>query len=57
MLESEHNMFGESKTHQDWWNELPIEDKKEVTAIPNFDKDIFKDITGIDIDNKGSDEK
>jgi len=52
-----NNMLGNGKTHQNWWNNLPAKDKKEIKSIPNFDKDIFKEITGIDIDGKGSNEK
>ena len=33
-----------------WWRSLPDEQKAVITAIPNFDKEIFKQITGIDID-------
>lgn len=38
------------KEHQMWWNELSSEDKEEIKSIPNFDKEIFKEITGIDVD-------
>jgi hypothetical protein len=34
----------------DWWHELPIDEKMTITSLPNFDKKIFKEITGIDID-------
>lgn len=33
-----------------WWRGLSDCQKAIITAIPNFDKDIFKEITGIDID-------
>lgn len=39
-----------SKHVQQWWNELADEKKAIITAIPNFDKAIFKEITGIDVD-------
>ncbi len=39
-----------SKCAQQWWNELADEQKTIITAIPNFDKAIFKEITGIDVD-------
>lgn len=39
-----------SKRVQQWWNELADEQKSIVKAIPNFDKAIFKEITGIDVD-------
>lgn len=32
---------------QEWWNCLDEEDKEEVMLIPNFDPEIFKEITGI----------
>ena len=34
----------------DWWRSLSDDDKSVILAIPNFDKAIFKKITGIDID-------
>ena len=33
-----------------WWRGLSNRQKAIITAIPNFDKAIFKEITGIDID-------
>lgn len=33
-----------------WWSELSEERKTIITKIPNFDKEIFKEITGIDVD-------
>ena len=39
----------ESK-RQEWWNNLPDEDKDTVMSLPNFDKEIFKKITGIDVE-------
>lgn len=37
-----------------WWSKLTEESKKIIQQIPNFDPDVFLDITGIDIreDNK-----
>ena len=35
---------------QNWWRSISDEDKKAILSIPNFDKAIFKEITGIDID-------
>lgn len=32
-----------------WWNELENEDKEIIKQIPNFDAEIFKEITGIDV--------
>lgn len=33
-----------------WWRSLNDRQKYIITAIPNFDKAIFKEITGIDVD-------
>ena len=33
-----------------WWRGLFDRQKAVITAIPNFDKEIFKQITGIDVD-------
>ena len=33
------------------WNEISDDEKKKIMDIPNFDSDIFKKITGIDINN------
>lgn len=33
---------------QEWWDSLTKESKDIVMSLPNFDKDIFKEITGID---------
>lgn len=39
------------RTHirQDWWDSLPAEHRRIVMDLPNFDKDIFKEITGIHV--------
>lgn len=34
---------------QEWWDSLAKESKDIVMSLPNFDKDIFKEITGIDV--------
>ena len=34
---------------QEWWDSLTKEKKDTVMSLPNFDKDIFKEITGIDV--------
>ena len=34
-----------------WWRGLSTREKGIITAIPNFDKAIFKKITGIDVDD------
>ena len=33
-----------------WWHGLSDRQKEVIKAIPNFDKAIFKEITGIDVD-------
>ena len=35
---------------QTWWNSLSEEGKHIVMSLPNFDKDIFKETTGIDVE-------
>ena len=32
-----------------WWNRLDEEDKDLIQTIPNFDKELFKEITGIEV--------
>ena len=39
-----------------WWCGLSDEEKAVITSIPNFDKEIFKEITGIDIDEEDANE-
>ena len=39
-----------SKSTITWWRGLSDYQKKIITSIPNFDKEIFKEITGIDVD-------
>ena len=39
-----------------WWRELSDKEKDIITSIPNFDKEIFKEITGIDIDEEDANE-
>ena len=38
---------------QKWWDELSADDKQSVLDLPNFDKDIFNEITGVDIEAGG----
>ena len=33
-----------------WWDGLSDRKKTIVMNLPNFDKDIFKEITGIDVE-------
>ena len=37
------------KRRQDWWDHLSENDKNIIKLMPNFDKDIFEEITGINI--------
>lgn len=39
-----------SKSNNAWWRGLSENNKTIIKAIPNFDKAIFKEITGIDVD-------
>ena len=39
-----------SKLRSDWWNSLEEKEKAVIKSIPNFDKEIFKEITGIDVE-------
>ena len=34
---------------QAWWDNLDDEDQEEIKSLPNFDKEIFKEITGIEV--------
>lgn len=34
-----------------WWNDLSDNEKNIIKAIPNFNKAIFEEITGIDVDD------
>ena len=42
----------ESECGQIWWDSLLDHEKNIIKALPNFDAEIFKETTGIDI-NKG----
>lgn len=37
------------RKRQEWYDGLSEESKKEIKNLPNFDRDIFKKITGIDV--------
>lgn len=37
-----------TKSNQIWWDTLITSDKDIIKSLPNFDADIFKEITGID---------
>ena len=34
-----------------WWAELSSDDRNVILGLPNFDSEIFKEITGIDVSN------
>lgn len=38
-----------SEERTKWWEELTEDDKKAITSLPNFDPEIFEEITGIDV--------
>lgn len=40
------------EARQVWWDDLCDFERQEVMNLPNFDKNIFKQITGIDVDHK-----
>jgi hypothetical protein len=40
----------ESECGQIWWNRLSDREKDVIKAIPNFDAEIFKEITGVNVD-------
>lgn len=41
---------GESaESAQKWWNSLSDKDKYSIMSIPNFNAEIFKEITGIKV--------
>ncbi|WP_418889177.1 DUF7666 domain-containing protein [Peptostreptococcus porci] len=44
------NLMPGSHERQDWWDRLKDDSKKEVLNLPNFDKEIFKQITGIEVE-------
>ena len=40
-------MIEKSESNQEWWNSLPEHQKNIIKEIPNFDPNIFEEITGI----------
>ena len=42
-------ILDESECAQIWWDGLEDEDKKIIQSIPNFDPDIFRQCTGIEV--------
>lgn len=41
--------IGFFKACQKWWSELTEDEKAVIKNISNFDRDIFKEITGIEV--------
>ncbi len=37
------------ETAQQWWNNLSEVEKTKVMSLPNFDPDVFEEITGIKV--------
>lgn len=48
--QKEQNPEYSTGDRQAWWNSLTKREKDTIMNIPNFDKDIFKRITGIDVE-------
>lgn len=46
-MPEEKNIYGIGR--QDWWDSLIGIKQNSILELPNFDKDIFKEITGIDV--------
>ena len=44
--------FSYKEAWRNAWNKASLEDRKKVYNIPNFDNEIFKEITGIDVDKE-----
>ena len=42
-------MIKKSESNQAWWDSLPEYQKNTIKDIPNFDPDIFEEITGIQV--------
>ena len=42
-------VLDESDVAQKWWDSLSDSDREIIYNIPNFDADIFKECTGIDV--------
>ena len=38
-----------NEDRQAWWDNLDDEEQEEIKRLPNFDKEIFKEITGIEV--------
>ena len=42
--------YDKSERNQIWWGSLSDQEKNVIKSLPNFDAEIFKEITGIDVD-------
>ena len=42
-------VYSDNVNVQEWWDKLSDSDKADVMALPNFDKTVFKEITGIEV--------
>ena len=38
-----------NEDRQAWWDNLDDEEQEEIKRLPNFDEEIFKEITGIEV--------
>ena len=38
-----------NEDRQAWWDNLDDEEQEEIKRLPNFDKEVFKEITGIEV--------
>lgn len=41
--------YDKSERNQLWWDSLSDYEKNVIKSLPNFDAEIFKEITGIDV--------
>ena len=46
------NVIDPTLNRQRWWNNLSIKDKEIVKSIPNFDAEIFRECTGINVNEE-----
>ena len=52
----EYSVSEQTERVNRWWRSLPKEKQESVMSMPNFDKEIFKQITGIDVDAERMDD-
>ena len=46
------NVYSYTDAWNNWWNSASKKDKESITKLKQFDAEIFKEITGIDINEK-----